>query len=606
MELRLRVGHPEAGESLLGFAARLGKRNGWTSLQPFLNRLGLRLTSPALLPFDPRAPVVLGRAGGLEAPDLVGLAYPGAGQGRIRFRSHAIHRSMVVTGSRRVCPACLADSPIHLSIWDLSPLPVCPVHDLLLLSECPGCRCELDWISTSAERCSCGYDLRLSRSRPVGPRVAAAHRACHVLFEGTATVGATGPLAHLAAADLLDLMLRLGVADTEIVGAPQPTHLVRDADLVADLVAVGFHCLVPWPTAFQDFLARLAERSHRRGGRFGMRKEFGQAAAWLGRLDPSTAVGSLIGPEVSRFLDGRPATDPTRVRTGHLVQGAGTITLTEAGRRLGCSGAKLKETLRRAGYPVETTGSGCPVLVPLATIRGIEADLADLMDGREAARELGVGRPTFHTVTEALGIEQDTGPASLLLPGSAWSRKAMQRAIADRLPDTPLDRTVPTMRFGDALGRLVRSQISREQACGHLLGEKLAPIGEDRQARGVGRLLYAREDVDRLLPEQGVSIVEAGRMLGANSELAHLLVNRGLLPVASGPRGRRVAEAAIEAFRQTYVLPGQLGLDVGRHRGWAATRLLALGCRPVLGPESGSRQLVFLRSAVEGAIRRIR
>ena len=606
MELRLRVGRPEAGESLLGFAARLGQRNGWTSLQPFLNRLGLPLTSPALLPFNPRAPVVLRRAGGLEAPDLVGLAYPGAGQGQIGFRSHVLPRWMVVTGIRRVCPTCLVDSPIHLSVWDLSPLPVCSAHDLVLLSECPGCRAELDWTSTSAERCNCGHDLRHSRSRPVGPRVAAAHRACHALIGGGTAVGGTGPLAHLTAADLLDLTLRLGAADTEIVGAPQPTHMVRDADLVADLVAVGFHCLVPWPTAFQDFLARLAGRSHRRGGRFGMRKEFGQASSWLGRLDPSTAIGSLIGPEIRRFLNGRPATEPTRVRTGHFAQDAGTITLTEAGRRLGCSGPKLKEALRSAGYPVGTTGSGCPVLVPLATILGIEADRADLMDGREAARELGVGRPAFRAVTEALGIEQDTGPASLLLPGSAWSRKAMHRAVADRLPDAPSDKTVPTMRFGDALGRLVRTGISREQACRHLLGGGLPSVGEDRRARGVGRLLYAREDVSRLFPDLGVSVVEAGRLLGANSELVHLLVNSSLLRVGSGSRGRRVDQAAIDAFRETYVLPGQLGLDVGRHRGWTASRLLELGCRPVLGPESGSRQRVFLRSDVEGVVGRIR
>ncbi|MFC0386800.1 hypothetical protein [Muricoccus vinaceus] len=455
--------------------------------------------------------------------------------------------------------------------------------------------------------CICGQDLRRVLAKSVGASVAAAHQACISLLEGERTTSELGFPAELPTTDLLHSMLQLGEFDMELVGAPQPTHMIREAGIVADLLGAGYRCLVPWPYAFRDLLCRLAERSLWRPGRFGMRKAFGQATVWFSRLEQTSRIGSLVGAEVERYLGNQVVVEPTRIRIGHLAQDARVITLTDAAHRLGCTRSKLKEVLLRAEVALDTSGPGRPALVRLEDVLAVQAKQVDLLGEREAAQELGIGRVSVQAALRALGVEPDTGPASVLRPGLAWSKKALHRAIQDRLPTSPSIPSMASMRFGAALGRLVRAGYSRERACEYLLRDGVSPVGKDCQGRGVGGFLFAEEDLDRLCPTgRGYSITEAGRRIGANSELVHLLVNRGLLAADATPQGRHVRETAIQAFRQTYVLPGQLNLEVGRHRGWAASQLVSLGCRPVLGPGNGSRQIVFLASEVKAVRHKIR
>lgn len=600
MTLRLRLAGPEEGESLLGFAARLGTRNGWNSLQPFLNSLGLRYTSPALLPFDVRAAGILAAANGSLPAALADVSYEVGVGSVVRVRASSLPRWMLVTGTRRVCPACLGEAAWHRWAWDVAPLPVCPRHRVLLLSACPECGRDLDWSSTSVVACTCGHDLRRARVPAVGARVARAHAACLSILEGRATPAEHGLPPRLGLGDMLAAMLALGASDAELVNAPMPTHMVKDAGQVADILAIGLGALAPWPTAFHDFLARLRTRSVVRGGRFGVQREFGRAAAWLTRLDEATPVGALLVPEIRGVLSAESKPRPSRVRDGALAPAGGFLTLTDAARRLGCAFPKMAEILRRAGAQAVSSGSGEPIQISSAVIEQVEMDRLDLLTSREAALLLGIRRMRVPAAMSVLKLAPDRRPATLLIPAVTWSKAALSRSL-DRLVKVLPERrpSATLLSFGNAAGRLVRQGEAWNEASARLLAGEVQAVAQDPRRRGLARLLYRLEDIEGLdRAKAGLTITEAGARLGINSELAHLLVRHSLLDVESSRRGRTVSEAAIDRFRETYVLPARLGLDAGHHKGWMASRLKAAGCEPVLGPAQGSRHLVFLRRDV--------
>ena len=69
----------------------------------------------------------------------------------------------------RVCPRCLAEQGVHLALWELPLVSICPLHDCLLLQHCQ-CGRGLTWPSMGPDwTCRCGQSLTTLVSPPASP-----------------------------------------------------------------------------------------------------------------------------------------------------------------------------------------------------------------------------------------------------------------------------------------------------------------------------------------------------------------------------------------------------------------------------------------------------
>lgn len=76
------------------------------------------------------------------------------------------HWQRAYSSKVRVCPHCLAEHGVHLTIWELPLVDVCPRHGGLLVHRCE-CGNELTWPSMGPDwTCRCGKPLSSLPSRP--------------------------------------------------------------------------------------------------------------------------------------------------------------------------------------------------------------------------------------------------------------------------------------------------------------------------------------------------------------------------------------------------------------------------------------------------------
>lgn len=60
----------------------------------------------------------------------------------------------------KLCPICLRSAPYCRSVWDLSFITTCPLHNCLLMDYCPQCGKKIGYSRPGVSICKCGYDWR--------------------------------------------------------------------------------------------------------------------------------------------------------------------------------------------------------------------------------------------------------------------------------------------------------------------------------------------------------------------------------------------------------------------------------------------------------------
>jgi hypothetical protein len=140
---------------------------------------------------------------------------------------------------------------------------------------------------------------------------------------------------------------------------------------------------------------------------------------------------------------------------------------------------------------------------------------------------------------------------------------------------------------------------------------ELVPVALAPRARGLHRLLFRLSDVERFVAGftqfegRTLSVVEAAAELGVKQEVAYHWVRIGLLKTVTvdSPMesGRRITEAALEAFRSEYVTAAEYARVHRLGWKWAARHLIEFGVQAVSGPSvDGARQFLFRRADLQG------
>lgn len=79
----------------------------------------------------------------------------------IKYQEHLIPFSFVRKDSVPICPECLLDETYIRQWWHFLPYSVCHHHHCELLSKCPECNTQIDYLKTEQiAHCACGLNLR--------------------------------------------------------------------------------------------------------------------------------------------------------------------------------------------------------------------------------------------------------------------------------------------------------------------------------------------------------------------------------------------------------------------------------------------------------------
>lgn len=132
------------------------------------------------------------RSAALEVASLDGYWRAGrTRRGELRLNGSWIDQQVVMPRTRcSLCPACLAEAAILRYEWELSLVPACCQHGVVLMDTCPNCRRPIGASRRSLASCLCGTDFRRVRSHqaPTASKTVAA-------LVGTS--GDVGPLPNL-------------------------------------------------------------------------------------------------------------------------------------------------------------------------------------------------------------------------------------------------------------------------------------------------------------------------------------------------------------------------------------------------------------------------
>jgi hypothetical protein len=610
---------PEADESLVGFLVRLAERNRIENPLWLGRTVGISFATldvAATKMFDLGS---LSEASGVAQPTLARMAYwPCEGNRKVSFLGNALGREMVSLQHRRVCPQCLAASAHHRAAWDVSIVTVCPVHGVRLVDRCTDCGGRLGWSRGSVARCRCGADLRMATHESV-PRaelrgVDHVHRALGLPMGATAAPGLVSEsLKRLAADETLSLLLHLGWFADGARGRPRPIKLSTTMPDLHRCLDVGYEACAAWPDSFYAYLDILRGHAAARPGRYGLTKQLGAFADWALDQDLTEGLRSMLRSALDDYL-GRNASLRSRSRklSRTVEDGNSLLTLRQVSDRLGRSIVRVREILERHGMIAarDGRGRGAPILVEADVATALRQELDNLVDRDGVWRSLGCSRPIASALLDGGLLPRANGTAVELFGRPAWHRSDLDAALHSLEVVATRERDWPTgaITLSRGLGILRSRGVDLVGACRAVADGRLGTVSLHAAASGFSRIVV---DAGAFLafggarqPRSTLSVPEAAKVLSLKQEVVYRLCAAEIIAtiVAPGHRSRRVPIDAIDRFRATYVVPSQLGLDAGHHRGWTAERLLERGAAPVSGRTvDGGRQYVFRRADVERA-----
>lgn len=166
-QMLLRTPEPKADESFLGYIIRLIEQNGYEHPAWIINLINLRNSSlsPCYAFMHPASESfqLLASLSGSNADKLSLLTYQPSNErsGNLYlFFGAPVHRSFIRHSNPKVCPQCLREASYCRRVWECALITVCPVHECLLIDECPQCKERIRWIRAEVSRCPCGFDWR--------------------------------------------------------------------------------------------------------------------------------------------------------------------------------------------------------------------------------------------------------------------------------------------------------------------------------------------------------------------------------------------------------------------------------------------------------------
>ncbi len=574
---------PLEDESLASLVTRNAATYGFENPLLVLNRLGPgKETLKALVNARPDASLA-----SLLALDLATLRRISAWNrtvGLADVGGREIRRVFLHLGLKRSCPACLAESLHHRALWDVIAIGSCHRHGGSLTSSCPGCGKPPRWYGFRLDRCGndgCTFDLRRDTRADIG-RIPHHVRGLCDLYD--AGLDAVLPELELDFGKAVEVTYMLGshIRRSGLLGRPD-AFLRRHPRQAADLMEAGWGVLHDWPDGFDRMLDGFRGKADTRGGRYGLRREFGGFAKWLSthvEAPWATALRDGFANYLSKQMDLRTTAkglrrygSPARLRNQHM-------TLSEAAVFLAVSPETMAELADREElYLIRRSGAGAPSLLRADLVQALKNRKQATLTKDQAVATLGVGRKVLRRMLE-------TGLLSTVADGE---RVTHFRLLLRSEVETIVEKAYRSLKAAPPKGKLIPLLFTMGGRR-DLLDVLEAVLDGRIRARGIrpgepglrGLLFDSREIEDILAPERAtLTLVAAGERLELDIESVREWAKEGFLTTVGSAsryeRGRRVTEDHLGSFKTAFVTSGELGKLASTSGRWAAERMEFLG-----------------------------
>ena len=537
----------------------------------------------------------------------------------------SVSKRIILLDHPKICPECLCSSNYHRKIWDLAPVTACPIHQCLLLDECPNCTKRISWTPrTHVSICRCGYDWRAAPSVHVDNvellLVQQIYRLCKLPFGHTNVKWSkNNPLLQLDLGDLLEAVVCIasqyagisGVKGKSIATAQKNKELHR-------IFIKGYSAFENWPSQYYEFLdwkrkQRTDSKLHNN-----MTVDFGGFNRNLYIALPSKSF-DFMRLAFEEYLK-------TRWDGGLLFKKA---------LRLTKNGYDERKYLsqKEAARIIHTDPKAIRALVKVGLLKAIthnrRKNIQYLFD-REEVEKLGCQIEQFVTtkdITKLLGVNRsivkDLVRKRCIKTVDIFSDCRIKswrfdinevseliNSIEAKLISQPISSKDELISFKEAVLKICKSGIDTGDFVRAILDGEISPRGKTTK-KGLNQFLFHRTDIRGLsnkfrqnLKGSAILIREAARIIGVKEETAHFFAARGLLFTQETLIGHLVTTTtreAIESFNSTYVLAVNVARALGTSTPLLYSCLNEIGVNPVSGLKiDGGRQYLYRKADLEG------
>jgi hypothetical protein len=248
---------------------RLTEINGYQTLSWILQVAGIKsyLQSKLSFAFDNSLDLaLLVQLSGVDKASLASLLYHSVNNPRRKMSEYSVFGSavsqyMIRLRYPKVCSACLRETDYARKIWELAPVTACPIHNCMLIDECPNCTRRISWARRSVTSCQCGFDWREYQNSVIRDTELEIARRIYLLCKLSSSIAQTSYGAHTNPLDTLNLkhfLSALFFVASQYVGIidTKGKHLapsLRNAAL-HELLYKAWAVFESWPNNYFDFL----------------------------------------------------------------------------------------------------------------------------------------------------------------------------------------------------------------------------------------------------------------------------------------------------------------------------------------------------------------
>jgi hypothetical protein len=552
----VRTGVPKTNESLMGFILRLTEKNVYETPSWIIELAGLNITRlyfRCSFLFDKSLDLThLSQLTGTAPDKLIALSYPPVDESISRrrniFSGYPVPKYIINLRHPRICPGCLSDSAYCWMAWDMALVTACPIHECMLIDQCPGCKQNLGWVRKRLSICRCGLDWRRITSPQVGESelkiVRYIYRLCGFSPDGnTYEDKSQNPLFSLELEPLLTALLFIASqykGKTDIKGKfLVRSHRVGEIHLLINKATAVFE---DWPNNYFSFLDWLSLQNNESRYPGGLIKDFGGHKTILFNLPASSPLIFMRAAFEeylhTRWTGGYVSTIP---RLNALPYSKKYMPATDARVKLNTDVRHIYRLIKVGELKavVRKQKRGRVILIDAKSVEDLKSRLEDHTSLKKTADLLGISQQRVHDLVAHGCLRPLKGPSQGGFRHWKFSRSQVIDLLdnistrinknANALDDSPLTFFEVLRIFsrckGFGLGRLVQL----------ILKGEIVPFSKS-QAIGLKAFTFPEKVVRKYLQrhqrnsrEDFFGIKEAANILEVGEDCIYSFVRNGFL-----------------------------------------------------------------------------
>ncbi len=617
---------PKEDESYLGFLLRLAEINLFDTPYWILKIMGaaastFRTYSAAA---SLRLSLRLASLSKLRVKDL-GHLYnnPVPGKYLVSFFDHPVPPYLLRAGRPRVCPKCLSQSQYCRKQWDFAAITSCPIHQIMLLEKCPGCRKSITWLRRSVSHCRCGTDWRQTQTARLSKSEIVVSQLIYKEFRLPCTQilnpRDNNPLYDVDLPSLLSALFLITSQQEGRNGDTLAKHIFpgrTSAEIHRGFLA-AFAIFDHWPINFHKFLDQLTAARRPKKTASNAREIFGPLYQRL--YDPKylpAVMGDILRKEFENYVLQRWDHGYICSHQWFKLRGGGKyISKTKASAILKLDVSLLDNLVSKGklrGW-IRNSGRRRIFLIEAASVEAFKNERERYLPLKKASKLLGIKQLDVLRVVDNSLLNAARGPS--IDNHDTWQ---FEEATINKFLSTVFSKIVESKpRVGKdlrSLNDVSRSLTITLSSVGwgvqHLVEDILQgvviPRAEASSKSGLARLLFCKQEIQQYLKtkltgklHETFKLETEGRGLPFKPMTLHFLAHKKLIKTRvkthKGLRCRLITRKAILNFTSKYVAAGSVAREVGTRTEHLIQVLKSYKTYPISGPSIDGGPQYFLR-----------